>query len=223
MKHESFNESAEMYLKTVSELAGPDALAPISTLADRLGVSAVSATEMVHRLQEHGLVAHQPYRGVGLTESGQQLAAEVVRRHRLWECFLFERLGLPWDQVHDYACRLEHATVPAVTEALDVYLGRPSTCPHGNPILATTAATTDQPLGDLSVGSIAVIVRVYPETDCLLTYLVELDLLPGRQVTLREIAPFQGPLVLLTAAGVRHVGREAAAHIYVRPLSEEPA
>ena len=89
--------------------------------------------------------------------------------------------------------------------------------------LATTAATTDQPLGDLSVGSMAVIVRVYPETDCLLTYLVELDLLPGRQVTLREIAPFQGPLVLLTAAGVRHVGREAAAHIYVRPLSEEPA
>ena len=71
MKHESFNESAEMYLKTVSELAGPDALAQISALADRLGVSAVSATEMVHRLQEHGLVAHQPYRGVALTENGQ--------------------------------------------------------------------------------------------------------------------------------------------------------
>jgi DtxR family Mn-dependent transcriptional regulator len=223
MKHESFNESAEMYLKTVSELAGPDTLAPISALADRLGVSAVSATEMVHRLQEHGLIAHQPYRGVGLTESGQHLAAEVVRRHRLWECFLFERLGLPWDQVHDYACRLEHATVPAVTEALDAYLGRPPTCPHGNPIPPTPAASVDQSLSSLPVGGAAVIVRIYPETDCLLTYLAELDLLPGQPVTLREIAPFQGPLVLLTAAGVRHIGREAAAHVYVRPLPEEPA
>ena len=223
MKHESFNESAEMYLKTVSELAGPDALAPISALADRLGVSAVSATEMVHRLQEHGLVAHQPYRGVALTENGQQLAAEVVRRHRLWECFLFERLGLPWDQVHDFACRLEHATVPAVTEALDAYLGLPATCPHGNPIPATTDATADRPLGTLPVGSLAVVVRVYPETDGLLSYLAELDLLPGQRVTLREIAPFQGPLVLLTAAGIRHIGREAAANIYVRPLLEEPA
>ena len=223
MKHESFNESAEMYLKTVSELAGPATLAPISALADRLGVSAVSATEMVHRLQEHGLVAHQPYRGVGLTENGQQLAAEVVRRHRLWECFLFERLGLPWDQVHDFACRLEHATVPAVTEALDAYLGRPATCPHGNPIPATADATADQPLGSLLVGGSAVVVRIYPETDGLLSYLAELNLLPGQRVTLREIAPFQGPLVLLTAAGICHVGREAAAHIYVRSLLEEPA
>ena len=223
MKHESFNESAEMYLKTVSELAAPDALAPISALADRLGVSAVSATEMVHRLQEHGLVAHQPYRGVGLTDSGRQLAGEVVRRHRLWECFLFERLGLPWAEVHDYACRLEHATTPAVTEALDAYLGRPAYCPHGNPIPALITPPDEQPLGELPIGRSAVVVRVYPETDGLLGYLAELDLLPGRCFTLREIAPFQGPLVLLTAAGIRYVGREAAVHVYVRQLSEEPA
>ena len=223
MKHESFNESAEMYLKTVSELAAPDALAPISALADRLGVSAVSATEMVHRLQEHGLVAHQPYRGVGLTDSGRQLAGEVVRRHRLWECFLFERLGLPWAEVHDYACRLEHATTPAVTEALDAYLGRPAYCPHGNPIPALITPPDEQPLGELPIGRSAVVVRVYPETDGLLGYLAELDLLPGRCFTLREIAPFQGPLVLLTDAGIRYVGREAAVHVYVRQLSEEPA
>ncbi|MBK7215604.1 MAG: metal-dependent transcriptional regulator [Candidatus Promineofilum sp.] len=223
MKHESFNESAEMYLKTVSELAAPDALAPISALADRLGVSAVSATEMVHRLQEHGLVAHQPYRGVGLTDSGRQLAGEVVRRHRLWECFLFERLGLPWAEVHDYACRLEHATTPAVTEALDAYLGRPAFCPHGNPIPALITPPDEQPLGELPIGRSAVVVRVYPETDGLLGYLAELDLLPGRCFTLREIAPFQGPLVLLTDAGIRYVGREAAVHVYVRQLSEEPA
>lgn len=223
MKHESFHESAEMYLKTASELAGPDALTPISALADRLGVSAVSATEMVHRLQEQGLLAHQPYRGVCLTDAGQYLADEVVRRHRLWECFLHERLGLPWEQVHEYACRLEHATVPAVTEALDAFLGRPATCPHGNPIGVRVAPNGERPLCDLAVGGSAVLVRVHPETDSLLCYLAELDLLPGRRITLRELAPFQGPLVLQTEAGIRYIGREAAAHVYVRPLPEEAA
>jgi DtxR family Mn-dependent transcriptional regulator len=222
MKHESFNESAEMYLKTVSELAGPEGLTPISALAERLGVSAVSATEMIHRLQEHGLIVHQPYRGVGLTEAGQQVAHEVVRRHRLWECFLFERLGLPWAEVHDYACRLEHATVPAVTEALDAYLGHPATCPHGNSIPAATTGG-ERPLAELAVGDAAVVARVYPESEGLLCYLAELDVLPGRRVTLREVAPFQGPLVLMTECGPRYLGREAAAHVFVRPLAEEIA
>jgi DtxR family Mn-dependent transcriptional regulator len=159
---------------------------------------------------------------VGLTEGGQHVADEVVRRHRLWECFLFERLGLPWAEVHDYACRLEHATVPAVTEALDAFLGHPATCPHGNPI-PEAATHGESPLADLVAGDTAIVARVYPESESLLCYLAELDLLPGRRFTLREIAPFQGPLVLMTERGLRYVGREAAAHIYVRPLPEEIA
>ena len=83
MKHYSFNESAEMYLKTVSELADNCAPVPISAVAERLGVSPVSATEMVHRLQENGLLSHFPYRGVTLTEAGWRQAAGVVRSHRL--------------------------------------------------------------------------------------------------------------------------------------------
>lgn len=223
MRHESFHESAEMYLKTVSELAGPDMLTPISALAERLGVSAVSATEMVHRLQERGLIAHQPYRGVSLTTAGRNVADEVVRRHRLWECFLFEQLGLPWDEVHEYACRLEHATVPEVAAALDAFLGHPVACPHGNPIARTASAPDECLLSELPVGKSAVIVRAHPETGSLLGYLADLDLLPGQCVTLREIAPFQGPMVLWTSEGIRYVGREAAAHVYVRALTEEPA
>lgn len=223
MKHESFHESAEMYLKTASELAGTNTPTPIAALAGRLGVSAVSATEMVHRLQEQGLLAHQPYRGISLTAAGQQLADEVVRRHRLWECFLYERLGLPWHEVHDHACRLEHATTPAVTEALDTFLGHPTACPHGNPIGGHAAAPAERPLSELPVGGTAVLVRVHPESEGLLCYLAELDLLPGRRVTLREISPYQGPMVLQTDMGVRYIGREAAAHVHIRLLTEEPA
>lgn len=223
MKHDSFNESAEMYLKTVSELADRDTLVPISAVAERLGVSAVSATEMVHRLQEHGLVCHRPYKGVGLTESGRTQAAGVVRSHRLWESFLVERLGLPWDAAHEYACRLEHAAAPEVIEALDVYLGRPALCPHGNPIPAADGAMTSPsgcPLTGMSAGATAVIIAIHPETDDLLRYLAGLGLVPGQLITLREIAPFHGPLVLLAGDQVHYLGAEAAAHIFVRPANE---
>jgi DtxR family Mn-dependent transcriptional regulator len=226
MRHDSFNESTEMYLKTVSELAVGDTPVPISALAERLGVSAVSATEMVHRLQEHGLVVHQAYKGVCLTADGRRQAAGVVRSHRLWECFLADRLGLPWEAVHDLACRLEHATDPQVTEALDAYLGRPATCPHGNPIPAADGATMaapDCPLAELRPDQPAIITRVYPESPALLSYLAELGLTTGARVTLREIAPFQGPLALSVGADVRHVGQQAVAPVYARPIEEEPA
>ena len=96
-------------------------------------------------------------------------------------------------------------------------------CIRDSPIPALITPPDEQPLGEVPIGCSAVVVRVYPETDGLLGYLAELDLLPGRCFTLREIAPFQGPLVLLTDAGIRYVGREAAVHVYVRQLSEEPA
>jgi DtxR family Mn-dependent transcriptional regulator len=135
MKHESFNESTEMYLKTVRELAianqGP---VPISALAEQMGVSNVSATEMVHRLRNQGLLDHVPYKGVTLTPEGQRRTTELVRSHHMWEWFLFNTLGLSWAQSHDLACRLEHATDSIVTEALAAFLGHPQHCPHGNPV-----------------------------------------------------------------------------------------
>jgi len=174
MKHESFNESIEMYLKTVSELAAGDGLAPISALAERLGVSTVSATEMVHRLCEKGLLDHTPYKGVALTEDGRRRARRVIRRHRLWECFLVDYLNLPWEKVHDYACRLEHATDTAVTEALAAFLHNPATCPHGNPIPSADGDVTavhDTPLSDLQPGDRGAITRIHPESELLLDYL----------------------------------------------------
>lgn len=223
MKHEPFNESAEMYLKTVSELTVGDAPVAISALAGRLGVSAVSATEMVHRLQESGLIDHRPYKGITLTKDGRQQAAGVIRSHRLWECFLVDHLKLPWDEVHELACRLEHATDPQVTDALDVYLDYPLTCPHGSPIPAsdgTVVEPDDCPLTALCPGQSAAITRIHPETPELLTYLSDLSLTIGTRITLKELAPFQGPLVLLVRDDIRYLGEECAAHIFVRPIQE---
>lgn len=223
MKHDSFNESAEMYLKTVSELAVDEGPVPISALAGRLGVSTVSATEMVHRLQDHGLIEHRPYKGIYLTECGHRQAFEVIRSHRLWERFLTDDLDLAWDEVHSLACRLEHATDPKVTEALDAYLGYPVTCPHGNPIPRLQSALSeseDCPLTALRPGDSAVITRIHPESDELLEYLADLNLVTGTHVALFEVVPFNGPLVLKDRGRTVYLGLEAAAFVFCQPIEE---
>lgn len=221
MKHDSFNESAEMYLKTVSELAVGGDPVPISALAGRLGVSPVSATEMIHRLEDHGLVYHRPYKGIVLTPNGAKQAFEVIRSHRLWERFLADTLGLPWHEVHAFACRLEHATDNSVTDALDTFLGYPATCPHGNPIPDLNGSVREAaavPLTGLRPGESAEIVRIHPESNALLAYLSEMGLITGRSITLRDVVPFGGPLVLQVEDDLRYLGQEAAAKIFIRSI-----
>jgi DtxR family Mn-dependent transcriptional regulator len=224
MKHEPFNESTEMYLKTIIELAEEkDAPVPISALAERMGVSNVSATEMVHRLGKQGLLEHAPYKGVSLSLAGSQRAAAIIRAHHMWECFLAGKLALPWEQVHDFACRLEHATDTAVTEALAIYLDRPQRCPHGNPIPdenGRIAILMDVPLTHLEPGQRGTISRISPESTILLEYLAARYLQPGQAISFDEVAPFNGPLIV-TCAGASHaLGREVAAHIFVE-IDEE--
>ena len=218
MKQESFSESVEMYLKTVSELANGSQLVPISGLAERLGVSTVSATEMVHRLKDQGLLDHLPYKGVSLTENGHRRACRVIRRHRLWECFLVDELKLPWEKVHDYACRLEHATDTAVTESLAVFLDNPTSCPHGNPIPSAEGdmpVITDVPISEMKPGDRGIIARIHPESILLLDYLAGRGIRPGQPIQFEEIAPFNGPLMVKIGSETHALGQEIAAHIFV--------
>lgn len=218
MKNEAFSESIEMYLKTVSELADGEELVPISALAERLGVSTVSATEMVHRLKTQDLLEHLPYKGVSLTARGGRRACRVIRRHRLWERFLTDYLGLPWEKVHDYACRLEHATDTAVTEALAVFLNHPQTCPHGNPIPSPDGEMplmVDVPLSDLKPGDRGTISRIHPESILLLDYLAGRHIRPEQSVEFEEVAPFNGPLMVKVGDQTHALGQEIAAHIFV--------
>lgn len=223
MKHESFNESTEMYLKTIRELIEDNEPVPISALARRLEVSTVSATEMVHRLEDNELVAHIPYKGVRLTEDGRHHAREIIRSHRLWERFLADYLGLAWEKVHDVACQLEHATEDTVTEALAKFLGYPETCPHGNPIPNTDGQTKSIPsrtLNEMNPGESGVIARIHPESALLLDYLSAHDVKPGRQVKVEEIAPFNGPIMTSIAGKVHPLGQEIATHIFVNETGE---
>jgi DtxR family Mn-dependent transcriptional regulator len=192
------SESTEMYLKAMAELGNGEAVA-IGRLAQRLDVTPVSANEMVKRLGDQGLVSHTPYKGVNLTEKGQEVACDVLRRQRLWEVFLYEHLKIEWAKIYELGCALEHATAPEVTEALDEFLGHPKVCPRGNPIPAADGSYTPLdgiPLSEVAIGNTVRVLAVRATATDVLKHLQEHDILPGRKLTLLEAAPLEGPLTL---------------------------
>jgi len=213
-----FAESEEMYLKTIAEISRHGDLVPVTNIAERLNISTVSASEMVHRLQDRGLLEHTPYKGVRLTADGRKRAEGILRRHRLWECFLTEHLGLPWKQVHDFACKLEHVSGDALTDALDKYLGFPSICPHGNPIPPSQGALEVRettPLSDLDIGQEGVVLCIREEDGEILDYLDARAVRPGNRVRIEEIAPYDGPRSVLMDGEKQILGREVAEHILI--------
>ena len=192
------SESTEMYLKAMAELGNRGTVA-IGRLAERLSVTPVSANEMVKRLGEQGWVTHTPYKGVTLTKKGREAASNVIRRQRLWECFLYDHLKIEWSKVYELACSLEHATAPEVTGALADFLGNPKTCPRGNPIPNEDGAFAPLdgiPLSEVVVGETVKVLAVNATATDVLKYLQERNVLPGHEIEVIEAAPLQGPLTL---------------------------
>ncbi len=222
MKNHPYSESVEMYLKTLAVLGGACEPVPVAQVAERLEVTPVSANEMMQRLAREGLVTHQPYKGVQLTEAGRQLAHNVIRRERLWERFLADHLKLDWALVHDWACQLEHATAPEVIEALDAFLQYPAACPQGNPIPRANGEiepATSVLLDQLSVGQSARLLAFEDESAEVLGYVQKRGLRPGLAVTVTEIAPKHGPLTLRAGDQEVVLGVALAATVRVEPIS----
>jgi len=214
-------ETAEEYLEAIYKLREEGQPVALSALAERLEISPVSVNEMVRKLVELELILYEPYKGVSLTPVGQAKALAVIRRHRLWERFLTDVLGLSWDQVHEEACRLEHITSPMVEERLAQFLGEPETCPHGHPLPTSEgemAIEAGCPLAELTAGQKAIVLRVPEGDDDLLRYLASLGLEPQATVQVKAVAPFQGPLTVQVGEARHVLGKELASQIVVRPL-----
>jgi DtxR family Mn-dependent transcriptional regulator len=179
---------------------------------------------MIHRLKHKGLVKHEPYRGVRLTEAGRAIALEILRRHRLWERFLVDVLSLPWEEVHDLACELEHAASLEVSDALDAFLGHPRSCPHGNPIPAEwepAEPAADSGLDQLPAGKKARVSRIRAESSAVLRGLAASGIRPGSRVRVREIEPFDGPRSIYTPDGDSRLGSRLAAHVIIESISAD--
>ncbi len=204
------------YLKAIYALEATDERVTTSALAQRMGVSAPSATAMTKRLAELRLVERAPYRGVELTERGRLGALEVLRHHRLLERYLVDRLGLSLDEVHAEAELLEHALSEELEARIDAELGFPTHDPHGDPIPdreLRLEATPDRSLLTLDPGTHATVSRV-PDGDAeLLRYLEELSLVPGGGAEVVSVAPFGGPVTVRTGTGEHAISRELAGRI----------
>lgn len=208
----------EEYLEMIYALSedGGDVIG--ARLAEALDVSPPTVTATLQRMVRDGLVDVGAHKEVTLTANGRQAVEGIVRRHRLSERFLIDMLGLDWDQVHEEACRLEHAISPLVEERLARLLGDPETCPHGNPIPGKAKGEREQRLVDAVEGETYLIQRVAQRGESergLLHYLAERGLLPGVVVTVEEVAPFNGPVVLDVNGRKVPVSRDVAAMLWV--------
>jgi DtxR family Mn-dependent transcriptional regulator len=211
------SDALQDYLREIYKLQAESPRVKTTTLARRMGVKAPSATSIVKKLAARGLVDHQPYRGARLTPSGERLALEIIRHHRLLELYLAQTLEVGLDAVHAEADRLEHALSETLEERIDVALGSPTEDPHGDPIpdskLRILQAKTRR-LTELQPGDRATVHGI-PDGDVeLLRYLTELGLVPGQTIELLREEPFGGPLTV--RAGRRAaISRELAAEIRV--------
>ncbi len=206
-KAADLSEAAQDYLREIYKLQTENGHVKTSTLADRMAVAPPSATAMMKKLASLGLVEHELYHGVRLTRSGERIALELLRHHRLLELYLAQTLELGLDAVHAEADRLEHALSETVEDRIDKALGSPTQDPHGDPIpdmRLRIVQVKSKPLTELELGEEATVQRVPDDDDELLRYLGRLGLVPGQRVQLIQAEPFGGPLTL------RANGREAA-------------
>jgi DtxR family Mn-dependent transcriptional regulator len=172
---------------------------PVTTnaLAERLNVTAASASGMVKKLDELGLVTHVPYKGVKLTRAGERVALEVLRHHRLLELYLAENLDVPWDRVHAEAEVLEHVLSEELEAHIAAKLGNPTVDPHGDPIPTADLTIEERPtdaLADLEPGARATFVRVSDSDPDMLRYLDERGIRPGDALEVIDKQPFGGPI-----------------------------
>jgi len=203
-------QSVEDYIKGILKLESAGGNVTTSALARHLGVGDGSVTDMVKKLSEKKLIQYEPYQGVKLTEAGRKIAMKTVRRHRLWEMFLVRFLGYSWDEIHDEAERLEHATSEELERRLDKALGYPKSDPHGDPIpneRGGLSALRARSLPDVAEGKSVVIVRVSDENPEILQYLTRLGLNLQSHLKVVEKIEFDGSIIV--RVGTREIALSA--------------
>ena len=193
-----FSPAVEDYAKAIYQLAEQcGGAVSTNALAERLAVTPASASGMVRKLDELGLVEHVPYKGVRLTDAGARLALEMLRHHRLLELYLAEALGVPWDRVHDEAEVLEHVLSEDLEALIAAKLGDPTHDPHGDPIPSADLVIAEEPsatLASLEPGTGGVLVRISDADPEMLRYLSDRGIALGDAFQVVDKQPFDGPL-----------------------------
>jgi DtxR family Mn-dependent transcriptional regulator len=199
VRRAAFTRAQEDYLKALYQLHGDQRPVPTRDLAQRLGISSPSVSEMVTRLTAQGLVEHDRYKGQQLTREGRKVALELVRHHRLLEMFLVQVLGYRWDEVHDEAERLEHVISERMEQRIFELLGRPELDPHGHAIPSVSGkvrSLSERPLSECRAGEKVVVQGVSDEDAARLRELERRGLMPGTHLEVVSISEYESPIVV---------------------------
>ncbi len=212
------SHEAEEYIEAIYKLQKRSGVARTKELAEELNVVPGSITNTISHLERHGLVEHIPYRGVRLTAKGEKLALNIIRRHRLAERFLTDILEADWSDVHESACRLEHALTEDVLLLLEKRLGYPKFCPHGNPIPSESGEVSDvecNPLTSVAMNQTCTVAKIVNERREILTALAFKGIKPNVPVHIVKMR--KKNIVLCVAGKEQTITRKEAESIWVKP------
>jgi len=216
--------SEENYLKAIYHI-GNHKEGGVSTnaIAEKMDTKASSVTDMIKKLSEKGLLNYKRYKGTALTKEGKLVASNIVRKHRLWEVFLVEKLNFTWDEVHDVAEQLEHIKSEKLTDQLDAFLGFPTRDPHGDPIpdkegnIKTIADTSL--LAALQKGDDGIIVGVKDSSSSFLKYLDKQEIALGKKIKIIDKEPFDNSMTIKIKEQEIVISNQIASNIYIKKSS----
>ena len=215
-----FTFSEENYLKAIYHLENQHKKGvPTNALAEMMATKASSATDMIKRLSEKDLVAYKKYQGVKLTDKGENHAVKVIRKHRLWECFLVDKLNFSWDEVHDIAEQLEHIESEKLIQELDKFLGYPKTDPHGDAIpdgKGNFSKINKILLSKCEPGTIGVFVGVKDSSASFLQYLDKNRIALGAKIKVLHKEEFDQSIELQISDRVFTVSYKSASNLYLK-------
>ncbi|SEN92529.1 iron (metal) dependent repressor, DtxR family [Mucilaginibacter gossypiicola] len=208
----------ENYLKAIYHLAVNDGNASTNQIASSLNTKASSVTDMLKKLADKSLINYIPYQGVSLTPSGEKIAIGIIRKHRLWEYFLVEKLNFKWDQVHDLAEEMEHISSEELIDRLDKFMGYPKHDPHGDPIPDCHGRFDThelKPVSAVTVNEGGTISGVRDHSSSFLQYLDKKQLTIGCKIMITDIIEYDHSVVVQTGNKEVHISREAANNILI--------
>ncbi len=210
----------ENYIKAIYHLSGEDNR-DVSTngISEMLKTKPASVTDMLRKLSEKSFIHYVKYQGVTLTKKGKKEALQIIRKHRLWEVFLVDKLKFHWDEVHEIAEQLEHIQSPVLIARLDEFLGNPAFDPHGDPIPDQKGEFTVRKkylLSDMSVGFKGVVVGMLETSPAFLQYLDRLNICPGAKIVIKDRIAFDSSLEIFLQEDEKLViSHEVAKNLYV--------
>ncbi len=215
-----FSQSEENYLKAIFHLTTTEKKG-ISTnaIAEKLETKPSSVSDMIRKLSDKKVVSYKKYYGVALTNSGRKIAANIVRKHRLWEVFLVEKLHFSWDEVHDIAEQLEHIQSPKLIQQLDQFLGFPKQDPHGDPIPdehGNLKSIEKCLLSTLSKNEFGICVGVDDSSSEFLQFLDKRGITLGKEIMVLEKEDFDDSLLISINSEKMTISKKIATNLYIQ-------